>query len=443
VFVVAYETLGDQFMPNFRMPKQTDRALIEALFAIRNDLAGFKVPLQVRIRTPDPGPMDIDVPDNFESHPIISAVLSENSHILPHLYLRNQNHTVLHVQRLSDQITDQISVAGEQNWFNSLPGVQDAKVAFVIKLSSVVQRHLRVLDAEAALTGGTEKEWTRYRDSQTAILNSLQETQRTILRDFARQSLELERTSKAKLVESENELQSRYQHLESELNRKYEARVVDLDTRESTLDEREKNFNTKEARYVARSEQQKQIDQIKGWLEGWSLTKGTRSKRYFVMCAYAAGICATGFFAYWYGRQSMQIIASSNGNLAWWQWGLLSIKSIFPLAAFITFVVYFIRWSSEWARQHADEEFRNRARVLDIGRTAWLLEAVRDAQDNGKEVPSELLKELSRNLFVYSGGTEIGDLHPQAVTDLIMQGLNSLRVKTADGTEVEAKRGKG
>lgn len=97
---------------------------------------------------------------------------------------------------------------------------------------------------------------------------------------------------------------------------------------------------------------------------------------------------------------------------------------------------------ADWAKQHADEEFRNRARILDIGRTAWLLEAVRDAPDNGKELPADLVKELSRNLFTYSA-TEVSDLHPQAVSDLLMQGLNSLRVKGPDGSEIEAKRGKG
>jgi aryl carrier-like protein len=118
---------------------------------------------------------------------------------------------------------------------------------------------------------------------------------------------------------------------------------------------------------------------------------------------------------------------------------VLALRAIIPLAAFVTFVIYFIRWSSEWARQHADEEFRNRTRVPDIGRSAWLLEAVRDAQENQKEIPVDLLKDLLRNLFAYTAPADVADLHPQAVTDLIMQGLASLRVKTPDGTEVEAR----
>ena len=162
--------------------------------------------------------------------------------------------------------------------------------------------------------------------------------------------------------------------------------------------------------------------------------------------AYGVGIAISLLLVIWFSYQTADILkvaATDLSRVAWWQWLLLSLKSLLPTAALITFIIYFIRWSSSWARQHADEEFKNRARILDVGRTAWLLEAVRDAQDNERELPAELLKELSRNLFAYSGPTNDSDLHPQAVTDLIMQGLASLRVKTADGTEVEAKRGKG
>ena len=154
----------------------------------------------------------------------------------------------------------------------------------------------------------------------------------------------------------------------------------------------------------------------------------------------------SGIFAAWYSYENIQVLRVAEADLrsvAWWQWVLLSLRTILPLAACITFIIYFIRWSSEWARQHSDEEFRNRARVLDIGRSAWLLEAVKDAQDNQREIPPELLKELSHNLFAYAPPADVSNLHPQAITDLIMQGLASLRVKTADGTEVEAKRGKG
>jgi hypothetical protein len=105
-------------------------------------------------------------------------------------------------------------------------------------------------------------------------------------------------------------------------------------------------------------------------------------------------------------------------------------------------MVYFIRWSSAWARQHSEEDFQNRSRLIDIGRASWLLEAVRDAQERNKEIPPDLLKEMSRNLFVLNSRPD-GDIQPETAADILLQGLTSLRVKSPTGAEVEAKRGKG
>jgi hypothetical protein len=144
-----------------------------------------------------------------------------------------------------------------------------------------------------------------------------------------------------------------------------------------------------------------------------------------------------------FGLQNSEVLKSQDlSHVAWWQWALIAMKSTIPVLACLTFIIYFIRWSSAWARQHAEEEFRNRARILDIGRTAWLLEAVRDAQDNDKELPPELVKELSRNLFAYAPLSDTAEIHPQAIGDLILQGLGSIRVKTADGSEFEASKGR-
>lgn len=122
---------------------------------------------------------------------------------------------------------------------------------------------------------------------------------------------------------------------------------------------------------------------------------------------------------------------------------MLSLKTIGPLAAFVSFLVFMIRWASAWARQHAEEEFRNRARILDIGRASWLLEAVRDAQDNDRELPNDLLKELARNLFSYNTISEGTDVKPNLVGDMVWQGLSSVRMKSPDGSEIEVARKNG
>lgn len=427
---------------NFQIPRQKDRSLIEALTHIANDLADL-ARLAVRV-TPHLNASSIELegaePVNSES---IAYVLKEDSEIMPHLALVAPNHRnhgdALTINRQINVITDQVVVHWE--WANRFPSERKSEI--FVRLWSSARRHLKAFDTDASLQGGNSSEWSRYRDAQQAILQSLHETQKTALVEFAKRSLEAEVAAKAKYAQLETDLRLSQEALESKLSAEHKARLAELDLRESGIKAREESFNTKEARYVARQEQQKQISQIEEWLKSWSLTKGTATKRNWVLAAYGVGIIATAGFTIWFSAANIEVLKGADlAKVAWWQWVLLSLKSILPFAAFTTFVIYFIQWSSAWARQHAEEEFRNRARILDIGRTAWLLEAVRDAQDNDKELPVELVKELARNLFSYSSHADTADVNPKAVNDLLLQGLSSIRVKSADGTEVEASRSK-
>jgi hypothetical protein len=425
----------------FKIPKQKDQSLIEALTLIRNEMQDLvKLVISVNphvngthIRIPDPEPVKAAS---------IAYVLAENSEIMPNLQLVevNSGHAAMLINRQANAITDDVTINWD-HWINQFP--PDQKSKFFVKLNALARKYLHPLDVEASIIGSGDNAWTRYRDSQQAVLSSLQETQKSALVEFTRHSLEAEAVSKAKYDKLETDLKANYAALSTKLETEHKAKMDAIGQREAALKKLEESFNTKEARYVARQEQKNQIDQIKGWLEGWSLTKGTTTKRLTVAIAYAVAILATAGFAIWFSAQNVEILKSKDlTQIAWWQWVLLSLKSILPFAAFTTFIIYFIRWSSAWARQHAEEEFRNRARVLDIGRTSWLLEAVRDAQDNNKELPPDLVKELARNLFSYGSSNDSSDLHPQAFSDILMQGLSSIRVKAADGTEVEASRSK-
>jgi hypothetical protein len=426
----------------FRIPRQKDQSLVEALTAIRNELAGLH-PLFLRVKAHLNG-ADFNLK---EQQPVkesaIGFILAENSEIMPNLYLIDavSGAAALAVNRIPTEITDQVII----NWDSWISNVsqQDRRSAIFVKLCSSARRHLKPIEIEASVVNGGSSDWSRYRDSQQAVLSSLQETQKTLLVEFAKHALEAELTAKAKYDRLEQELRETHEVSSSRLVAEHKTRLDALSEREEAIKKREASFNTKEARYVTRQEQQNQIEQIKGWLKEWSLTKGTTTKRNWVLATYALGILATGGFTIWFSAANLEILKGADiSKITWWQWVLLSLKSILPFVAFSTFITYFIRWSSDWARQHSEEEFRNRARILDIGRTAWLLEAVRDAQDNDKELPSDLLKELSRNLFSYNTSTDRADIHPQALSDALLQGLSSIRVKSADGTEVEASRSK-
>ena len=89
--------------------------------------------------------------------------------------------------------------------------------------------------------------------------------------------------------------------------------------------------------------------------------------------------------------------------------------------------------------QYLIEETEKVIHVTATARSGWLLEAVRDAQDNKQTIPTELLQELSRNLFS-SGTSPDADLHPQGASELLAHGLKSLSVTSSDGSKVKATR---
>lgn len=424
----------------FRIPRQTDLSLIRALTAVRDEMAK-QAQFVVRV-CPHFGAEHLDVPDEkpYDAESI-GYVLAQNSEVMSHLYLietRGPRRTALSISRQPSAVTDLVHVHWN-DWATQIP--QEARSRTYVALMASAKRHLRAADTDASMDGG-DSEWSRYRDAQRNVLSSLEETQKLLLVEFNRLRAKAEADGSEKLAKLEAELCTRHKSLDERLSGEHTEKLKALEQRETALKEKEESFNTKEARYVARQEQQNQIEQIQGWLEGWSLTKGTGRKRWPVVAGYSIGLLVCGSACIWFSVQSFDLLKSQKlAEIAWWQWALLSSKTILPLAAFTTFVVYFIQWTSSWARQHSDEEFRNRALVMDIARSRWILEAVRDAQDHQQQLPADLLKELSKNLFA-GKATEGSDPQPQAIGDVLMQGLTSIRVKSTDGSEVEAKREK-
>jgi len=370
----------------------------------------------------------------------LAFVLDQSSEILDCIYLRGpQNMTVATVRRTFEKVFDEVTIPDD--WPNHLPDNIRSQ-AWVAVLANV-RKELKATELEAAFKGQDDNAWNRYREAQTAVVNSLQQTTETLLVKVADRNAQLDKERDERFAKLEEKLRAELTQQKADLEKQIADQRANLGQREKTLIDREAAFETKESQYVARQKQGEQITQIQEWLKDWHLTAGTREKRNPILWAYISAMVLTGvltIFSIWHSYDLLKT-ADDLAKIQWWQWAALTLKTLFPLAAFTTFIIYFIRWSGDWARQHAEEEFRNRTRLIDIGRSSWLLEAVRDAQERDKEIPPELIKELSRNLFSNSQAVG-GDIHPQAAADVIMQGLSSIRVKSPDGAEVEAKRGK-
>ncbi len=427
----------------FRIPRLTDQEAATALLSLARETAHI-YPFQAAIDVLGVGDQELHNDNQLVSPDSdLGFQLNLQAAVARHLYLRGpRNRRVIVVERNFNEPLDTARI--EDGWQEHLTEEQKIKLPRIMAL--LVSRGRSLLKApevDASLTSDPSSAWSKYRNAQTNILSSLQQTAEQIIVDVANKNAEIDLLRAERFEKLEEQLRSELQSEREKLQQSHDQRLAELEKRQMEHAEKEAQFLTKEARYVSRQKQDEQIKQVQAWLENWGLTKGTSRKRWPITAAYVSALLITGGLTFYATSHNYELLKTTDdlAKLQWWHWVALASKSLFPLAAFTTFMIYFIRWSSAWAKQHSEEEFRNRTRLIDIGRSGWLLEAVRDAQENKAEIPTDLLRELSRNLFINSSMSE-SDIHPTAISDVLLQGLTSLRVKSPDGSEVEASRAK-
>ncbi|MBI5381080.1 MAG: hypothetical protein HZA31_04200 [Opitutae bacterium] len=424
----------------FRIPKQTDREIAAALGRIRAGLADLRE-FKIFANPQYANRTDLD-PVKPEETLALNYIFDLKTRAIPTLQLTEKNNAiVLSIHRKHDKIYDEAIL--EDDWVNALRSEErDSKLSKIhTRLLGLVQKELRCDDLVAAFSGFGDSEWNCFRASQIEVLNSLQQTTQHVLVDSTKQIEAARAAEQKKCDDLRTQLRKEFEAEQTRLANEHALRMKALDAREEELKAKLAIYETHETLYVARKKTEEQLDQLKEWLEDSSLTKETVKKRLPVLVAYIAAmlICAalTVLFAY-QNYELLKAVGPNLSQLPWWQWVSLTVKTIVPVAAFTTFAVYFIRWEGAWARQHADEELRTRARIIDIGRSSWLLEAVRNDKEG---ISPELIRELSKNLFTNVVPGDGTDLHPQAFTDLLMQNLSTIKVTGSDGSAVKATRG--
>ncbi len=422
----------------FYIPRQTDLEILASLSRVLAS-GGWNPALNISVHLDHHGwvPLPDEHPETFEQ---IQFALKLNSTVFNHFVIKNPHRNALTINRDLLKPWDTLTVTDD--WIIDIPDAQTRSRHYA-ELVASARAELKAHDLDASLKGAGDNAWNRYREAQMAVVNSLQQASETLLIKTADKNSELDRIRSARFEQLETGLRQEISEERKKLQGEFVAKEKTLADQIKELTDREAAFETKESHYVGRQKQGEQITQIQNWLKDWHLTQGTHKKRAPIFWAYVTALVLTGFitiFSIWHSYDLLKT-ADDLAKIQWWQWVALTLKTLFPVAAFTTFMIYFIRWTGDWARQHAEEEFRNRTRLIDIGRSSWLLEAVRDSQERDKEIPADLLKELSRNLFA-NNSTNDPDIHPKAAADILMQGLSSIRVKSPDGAEVEAKRGK-
>lgn len=428
-------------MSTYSVPKQNDVAVCQALHRVRSGIHGRKYVVRA---VPEHGE-SVEVPEDFSPDlPALKFYFDLNRGAIKTFYLydKSVDGLTLEYSRRPDKLTDAVTIRPEWEERSRQQNRQNESPHIFAALHAGVQREFKIDELTAALVGTEDSEWSRYREAQTAILHDLSAATKRLFEDSAREISRVRELEAQKGEELRQKLEAQAaanrERLNAEIAKQKEAIAAD----EEAHKKRVADFETREGRYVARKQNKEQLDQLKAWLADSSLTEKTVAKRAPVAWTYVVTLFVTGGASLWLLYTTTNFISDNPAALekfTWWQWLSLSTKPLVALAAFTTFAAYYIRWQNAWARQHADQELNTRARVVDIGRASWLVESVRDAKEMKCDLPPELIRELSRNLFV-----DVRSQHddgPQPAQELVLNKLTSLRVKTPDG-EIEASSGK-
>jgi len=419
----------------YKIPKILDSSAVDR-FIIACDLINQKFPdSQFTIYISDGIEGITSSPKETQGHPRLARFFEINGAVLQiQLLCTPANGAIAQVQRLHDSLEDRIEI--HDNFENAY---QPPDRAFFRSLTvTALQQAFGITEFAAKLAGLGAHEWGQYRELQLASLNRLEQLSVAITENHSRRAIELDRVREEKFQKQEAELQAAIQQERAKLNDQIAKKEAELARREEELKANWAKYNTEQSGLEARSLIQKQVDDLSTKLsQGWKITTTTSSKRWAVGVAYGVVITAAAVFTGISTYQGYTVISGMKPQeitqLPWWTLGFLSMKSFLSFGAFVTFMVYFIRWLNAWARQHAEEEFEMRARVIDIRRAGWLLEAIRDANEKGKAIPDNLLQELSRNLFAPKNRTD--DTTPQTLHEII----KSVAVDLPGGSKVVLK----
>ncbi len=368
--------------------------LFEGMVATAKDAGLGNGPMHWHVQTEVPGFVHAQggiALEQFLNQPQVGQIrtmLSENPFVSITTFTINnaQGQPVLHYSATPDALVGTFTLHSTVDNTRQLALVKSLRTHFKVfansalvdaarrsyETSGVKQREIAVATLESHL-----RQLAEYLEKSAKDDREWQRNARTQLdREYAeqRQKLQAEHDAKKALLESQLQAST------DELNRKH-----------AEHDQRVKEFETQEAKYVRRK-LLTDINQVLAESQKPELSAGTRRKRYSVHGAvWALELVAGSVLATVLNR------LAHDGSFDW--------HLSFPLAASLTTMVstfvYYIRWLDRSFREHADLEFQAARYKADMLRASWIAELSTETYKlgDGAKIPPELLEALTRSLF--------------------------------------------
>ena len=226
----------------------------------------------------------------------------------------------------------------------------------------------------------------------------------------------------AEMAEHKRALSESFEEKNRALEARYEERNAGLESCELDLNTRRQALDDRSARHARREQSRALQKKISDRSESFTLTRSTRSKRKPVHIIFAALLILSAALI---ARSLLAPVTATEGAEFW-----LGLAR-FPLGTlgFALTAMFYIRWTDQWFRQHANQEFRLQQLALDVDRAGYATEMLMEWQeDKGGEMPAVLVDRLTAGLFT-DQTTATRVQHPsEDVTTALLKAASSIRV---------------
>lgn len=372
---------------NWQTARRRDRDVVEAFASTVAATQSNAAKLHIRIAEQHHHPIDVSFAAR-DTRPELVQLLALNTSVAHEFVLTIDQHVRLVVRRPRDKAADNVELHYDQ-------AIETTRLLNLLATTRAALPEILRLDALEEVVGSELADFYRAREATVASLEAtnqkLIEDTVTFRRDVDAKAAAAETQRKQELEQARAALAAEFEAKQKEL----EARAIELEAYKKTLDDRQ----SKHARRALRETLQNVLTD-RG--KQFSLTKDTTGKRTVVHVLFGSLIAV-----------SLGYLVATLVDV----WGepydaLIAARVVLGVAGTAAAFVLYIRWSDQWFREHANEEFRLKRMSLDVDRASWIVEtALEWQQENQQPIPSQLLEQLTRDLFTYEG-SRVAIRHP-------------------------------
>lgn len=364
--------------------------------------------------------------------PTLDVVLSAGGQVFQLVTLSDE-HTSIQISRAAiDDLFDTVTVNPGKKQGSTDNRISEEDFGLLL---THLQKELPPTSAEnlgALLGEGVEKHFA----AREVALNRFESLNHDILHEQNRIRREMEN----ELSEKRTKLEAEFTEKSERLDNDHETASVALEKREKELAERKKELDDRSSTHARRAIRE-DLKTLLRKNERLKTSSDTRWRRGGIMLVYTLLIAAFAWQAYPFLAVPVTATntAANSSESIEKTWEL--VRQCAAAVGAVVTAGFFLRWLNSWNSQMAGEELKQKQFELDIDRASWLVEmALEWDKEKQTEIPEQLLKQLSQNLFETSSHhDEAGMTAADTLASAMLKGAVRAKVPLGSG-ELEFDR---